>query len=339
MGKKYLLNVKNLNISWRLDKASVPIVCGVDFSLEPGKVLGLVGESGCGKSVTALSLMRILPKELKIEDGEILFNGHNGGKTVDIAKLKPKGEDIQKIRGGRISMIFQEPMSSFSPLHTIGNQIIEVIEIHKKTARGEAEEITINLLKKAGIADARDAVKRYPFEFSGGMLQRAMIAKALSCNPSLLIADEPTTALDVTIQAQILNLMRDLQREFGTSIIFISHDLGVVGQMADEVAIMYMGKIVERGPTKNIFKTPKHPYTIKLLDAIPRLGNLEDRRRLEPIRGTVPGLFNRPPGCIFHDRCDSYMSGICDSAFPDLREMSENHFVACYLYEKGEMDQ
>ena len=333
MEKKLLLQVKNLQISWLLDKTFIPIVSGLNFSLETGKVLALVGESGCGKSVTALSLLRLLAKELRIVEGEILLSGQNNGKSIDIAKLKPRGEEIQKIRGGLVSMIFQEPMSSFSPLHTIGHQIMEVILLHNDISKEEAQERTIDLLQKVGIADAGKAVNSYPFEFSGGMRQRAMIAKALSCNPLLLIADEPTTALDVTIQAQILNLMRDVQQEFGTSIIFISHDLGVVGQMADEIAVMYMGKIVERGSVKDIFKSPKHPYTIKLLDAIPRLGNLEAIRHLEPIRGSVPGLFNRPPGCAFHDRCDYFMSGICDATFPELKEVSENHFTACCLYE------
>ncbi len=333
MEKKLLLQVNNLQISWLYDKALIPIVSGLDFSLEAGKVLALVGESGCGKSVTALSLLRLLSKELKIVEGEILLAGQNGEKSIDIAKLEPRSEDIRKIRGGIVSMIFQEPMSSFSPLYTIGDQIMEVILIHNDISKEEAQERTIDLLDKVEIADARNAVKRYPFEFSGGMRQRAMIAKALSCNPSLLIADEPTTALDVTIQAQILNLMRDMQHEFGTSIIFISHDLGVVGQMADEIAVMYMGKIVERGSVREIFKSPKHPYTVKLLDAIPRLGNLDDIRHLEPIRGSVPGLFNRPSGCTFHDRCDYYMPGICDATFPDLKRVSENQFTACYLYE------
>jgi peptide/nickel transport system ATP-binding protein len=223
-------------------------------------------------------------------------------------------------------------MSSFSPLHTIGHQIMEVIQLHLNASKEKAREITIELLERVGIGDPARAVDCYSSEFSGGMRQRAMIAKALSCNPSLLIADEPTTALDVTIQAQILKLMRDMQQEFGSSIIFISHDLGVVGQMADEVAIMYMGKIVEQGPTKEIFKIPKHPYTVNLLAAIPRLGDLEARKRLEPINGTVPGLFSRPSGCAFHPRCNSFMSGICDATFPDLREISENHRVACFLY-------
>jgi len=332
MEERFLLQVKNLNIALKVDKNFIPIVDGVDLSLEPGKVLGLVGESGCGKSVTALSLLRLLSKELKIVDGNILFYGQNGDEAVDIAKLEPKGKDIQRIRGGTVSMIFQEPMSSFSPLHTIGYQIMEVIQLHLNASKEKARGITIELLERVGIGDARRAIDRYPYVFSGGMRQRAMIAKALSCNPLLLIADEPTTALDVTIQAQILKLMRDMQKEFGSSIIFISHDLGVVGQMADEVAIMYMGKIVEQGPTKEIFKIPKHPYTVNLLAAIPRLGNLEARKRLEPIEGTVPGLFNRPSGCAFHPRCNSFISGICDGNFPELREVSENHCVACHLY-------
>ena len=332
MAEKFLLQVKNLKIALKVDKNFIPIVDDVDLSLEPGKVLGLVGESGCGKSVTALSLLRLLSKELKIVDGKILFYGQNGDEAVDIAKLEPKGKDIQRIRGGTVSMIFQEPMSSFSPLHTIGYQIMEVIQLHLNASKEKAREMTIAHLERVGIGDAERTVDCYPSEFSGGMRQRAMIAKALSCNPSLLIADEPTTALDVTIQAQILKLMRDIQQEFGSSIIFISHDLGVVGQMADEVAIMYMGKIVEQGPTKEIFKIPKHPYTVNLLAAIPRLGDLEARKRLTPIKGTVPGLFSRPSGCAFHPRCDSFMSGICNGNFPELREVSENHCVACYLY-------
>ena len=332
MAEKYLLQIKNLKIALKVDNNYVPIVCGVDFSLEPGKVLGLVGESGCGKSVTALSLLRLLSKELKIVDGKILFYGQNGDEAIDIAKLEPKGKDIQRIRGGTISMIFQEPMSSFSPLHTIGYQIMEVIRLHLSASRKKAREIAVALLERVGIGDATHAIDRYPGEFSGGMRQRAMIAKALSCNPSLLIADEPTTALDVTIQAQILKLMRDMQQAFGSSIIFISHDLGVVGQFADEIAIMYMGNIIEQGPTKEIFKLPKHPYTVNLLAAIPRLGDLEARKRLEPIKGTVPGLFSRPSGCAFHPRCNSFIPGICDGERPELKVVSGNHCVACYLY-------
>jgi len=333
MAERFLLQVKNLKIALKVDKHFISIVDGMSLSLEPGKVLGLVGESGCGKSVTALSLLRLLSKELKIVGGQILFYGQNGDEAIDIAKLKSRGKDIQRIRGGTVSMIFQEPMSSFSPLHTIGYQIMEVIQLHLNTSKEKARDIAIDFLQRVGIGDAERAIDRYPFEFSGGMRQRAMIAKAISCNPSLLIADEPTTALDVTIQAQILKLMRDIQQEFGSSIIFISHDLGVVGQMADEVAIMYLGRIVEKGPTKEIFKIPKHPYTVNLLAAIPRLGDLEARKHLlVPIKRTVPGVFSRPSGCAFHPRCNSFMSGICDSAFPDLREVSQNHCVACHLY-------
>jgi len=332
MAEKFLLQVKNLKIALKVDKNFIPIVDGVNLRLEPGKVLGLVGESGCGKSVMAQSFLRLLSKELKIVDGQILFYGQNGHETVDIAKMQPKGRDIQSIRGGTVSMIFQEPMSSFSPLHTIGYQIMEVIKLHLNASKEKARKITIDLLDRVGIGDPGHAVDRYPYEFSGGMRQRAMIAKALSCKPSLLIADEPTTALDVTIQAQILKLMRDMQQEFGSSIIFISHDLGVVGQMADEVAIMYMGRIVEQGTAKEIFKNPKHPYTVNLLAAIPRLGNLEARKRLVPIRGTVPGLFSRPSGCAFHPRCDSFMPGVCDGNFPDFMEILPDHIVACHLY-------
>jgi len=254
MEKKLLLQVKNLQISWLLDKVFIPIVSGLDFSLEAGKVLALVGESGCGKSVTALSILRLLAKELRIVEGEILLTGQNSGKSIDIARLEPRSEEIRKIRGGIVSMIFQEPMSSFSPLHTIGHQIMEVILLHNDISKEEAQGRTIDLLKKVEIADAGNAAKSYPFEFSGGMRQRAMIAKALSCNPLLLIADEPTTALDVTIQAQILNLMRNVQQEFGTSIIFISHDLRVVGQMADEIAVSSRGRTVKGDPGKKTLR-------------------------------------------------------------------------------------
>ena len=332
MAERMLLEVKNLKIALKADESFISIVDGVDLSLEPGKVLGLVGESGCGKSVTALSLLRLLPKELIIMDGKILFYGRNGDGAIDIATLEPRGRDIQSIRGATVSMIFQEPMSSFSPLHTIGQQIMEVIQLHLNTSKEEARAVAIDFLERVGIGDAAQAIDSYPHEFSGGMRQRAMIAKALSCNPLLLIADEPTTALDVTIQAQIIRLMCDMQKASGSSIIYISHNLGVVGQIADEVAIMYIGKIIERGPMKEIFKTPKHPYTVNLLAAIPRLGDLGARKRLEPIRGAVPSIFSRPSGCGFHPRCDSFMPGICNAAFPKLKEVSENHRVACYLY-------
>jgi len=332
MDDKPLLEVKDAGISLNVDGSLVPITKNISFNVMPGKILALVGESGCGKSVTALSMLRLLASQLEISKGEILFHKESG-ETVDIVKLSPKGRDIQSIRGNEIAMIFQEPMSSFSPLHTIGSQIVAAIRVHNKVSKKEAHDTAITLLKKVGIADAAGAVDRYPGAFSGGMRQRAMIAKALSCNPRLLIADEPTTALDVTIQAQILTVLKDLQTEYGMSVIFISHNMGVVAQIADEVAIMYMGRIVERGSVKEIFRNPKHPYTVSLLNAVPRLGNLEDQKRLEPIEGTVPSLFERPAGCPFGPRCKEFMEGKCDTTFPSITKIESNHEIYCYLYE------
>ena len=331
MNDKPLLEIKNTNISLKVDASLIPIIQDISFSIMPGKILALVGESGCGKSVTSLSLLRLLAPQLEISEGEILFR-RESGEIVDIAKLPPKGKEIQSIRGDEISMIFQEPMSSFSPLHTIGSQIVEAIRIHNDVTKKEAHDTAIKLLKKFGIADAKEAVDRYPGVFSGGMRQRAMIAKALSCNPKLLVADEPTTALDVTIQAQILKVMKDLQDEYGMAIIFISHNMGVVAQIADSVAIMYMGRIVERGSVKEIFKNPKHPYTISLLNAVPRLGNLEDNKRLEPIEGTVPSLFERPSGCPFGPRCEHCMENKCNTKFPSVAIIEKDHDIYCYLY-------
>ena len=332
-----ILAVRNLHIALDVDGEELPVVEGIDFDLAPGKVLALVGESGCGKSVTSQAILRLLPRELTIAAGAINFRTTRGAPPVDLASLDTDGKAIREVRGNRIAMIFQEPMSSFSLLHTMGNQIGEVIRLHRKVSPREAREITIGLLEKVGIADPRRAVDQYPYEFSGGMRQRGMIAKALACNPSILIADEPTTALDVTIQAQILQLMRGLQAEYGMAIIFITHDLGVVAQIADDVAIMYMGRIVEQGPVQGIFASPKHPYTINLLEAIPRLGDLRDRRQLSPIRGTVPSVFERPTGCAFHPRCDSFMAGRCDAAAPSLTRLSPEHGVSCFLH-AGEGD-
>jgi peptide/nickel transport system ATP-binding protein len=329
-----LLEVRNLRVSLDLDGARVPVIQGVSFTLEPGKILALVGESGCGKSVSALAILRLLPQELKIDGGEILFHQPDLAAPVDTAGLKPTGEQIRRIRGNHIAMIFQEPMSSFSPVHTIGSQIGEVVRLHRKASKAEARDITIEFLDRVGLPDPVNAFDRYPHEYSGGMRQRAMIAKALSCNPSLLIADEPTTALDVTIQAQIIDLLRKLQEEFGMAIVFITHDLGVVAQIADQVAIMYTGRIVETGSARDIFHRPKHPYTENLIRAIPDLGHLDDRRQLIPIRGNVPSLFEVPAGCTFHPRCDSFMSGRCDAQVPSLQPVSDDgHDVCCHLYD------
>jgi len=328
-----LLEVRDLRIVLDADGEDVPIVDGIDFSIAPGKVLALVGESGCGKSVTSQSLLRLLPREIRIASGRIDFRDPETHSPVDLSSLPKDGKVIRNIRGNHIAMIFQEPMSSFSLLHTMGDQIGEVIRLHRKTSKTETRALVIEMLDKVGIADPDRAIDQYPYEFSGGMRQRAMIAKALACNPSLLIADEPTTALDVTIQAQILELMRGLQAEFGMAIIFITHDLGVVAQIADEVAIMYLGRIIEKGPVREIFHEPKHPYTVNLIRAIPKLGDLRARRQLAPIRGAVPSLFERPAGCAFHPRCDSFMAGRCDARLPELIEIAPRHDVRCFLHE------
>jgi len=333
MNRDTLLEIKNLHISVELDGHFLPIVEDVSLSLKAGEILALVGESGCGKSVTAQSVMQLLPKPLKIESGEIKMNSHKQGKTVDITNMDPRGKEIRKIRGNEIAMIFQEPMSSFSPLHTIGNQLIEAIRIHRKTSKSEAKSIAVEMLDKVGIPGAARVVGQYPHELSGGMRQRAMIAKALSCNPTLLVADEPTTALDVTIQAQVLTLMHGLQSEFGMAIIFITHDLGVVAQVADRVAIMYLGNIIEQGSVRDILKNPKHPYTVNLIEAVPRLGRLEGRKELTPIRGSVPSLYDRPVGCPFVTRCARVIDNRCEVAMPKLISISSEHQVACFLYD------
>ena len=325
-----LLSIRALQVVLRLDDGVVPILDGIDLDLAPGKVMALVGESGSGKSVTAQAILRILPRTLQIAGGTMLLRSN--GAVLDLAGVPADGKVMQGIRGRRIGMIFQEPMSSFSPLHTVGNQVGEVLRIHERLSKQAARQRTIELLDRVGIPNPARAVDRYPFEFSGGMRQRAMIAKALSCNPALLLADEPTTALDVTIQAQILTLMRDLQAEFGMGILFITHDLGVVAQMADEVAIMYAGRIVERGPVRAIFRDPQHPYTMNLLRAVPRLVDLHRRRSLEPIRGSVPSLYDMPEGCSFHPRCEFFMAGRCDVAPPKLAAVGANHLAACYRH-------
>jgi peptide/nickel transport system ATP-binding protein len=326
-----ILEVSDLEIMLSADQGTVDVIQSVSFKLAPGKTLALVGESGCGKSVTAASILRLLPRELEITRGSILFRSPDSGEVTDIAKLAPRGSAIRDLRGNDIAMIFQEPMSSFSPLYTIGNQIGEVVQLHRKVSKKEARDITAGLLDKVGIPDAWTAVDRYPHEYSGGMRQRAMIAKALSCDPALLIADEPTTALDVTIQAQIVELMQELQQEFHMAIIFITHDLGVVAQVADEVCIMYAGRVVERGQVRDIFHEARHPYTRDLLHAMPRLGNLEEE--LVAIEGNVPGLFDMPTGCRFHPRCAAFMADTCNVRTPDLTQVSGSHIVECHLYD------
>jgi peptide/nickel transport system ATP-binding protein len=332
-----LLEIKDLRVSFPLDEGTVRAVEGVDLTLRRGEVLGVVGESGCGKSITAHSVLRIIPHPGRIDGGQILFHrpgksGANGNGVVDLARLDPTGSEIRNIRGKDIAMIFQEPMSSFSPVHTIGNQISEAILLHQMVTPAQAREMTIELLRLVGISGAAQRVDNFPHQFSGGMRQRAMIAMALSCNPSLLIADEPTTALDVTIQAQILDLMRGLQKRLGMAIMFITHNLGVIAQIADTIAIMYLGQVVEYGPVREILRNPKHPYTVDLLRAVPRLGKTAGQH-LVAIEGSIPSPFQRPSGCPFHPRCSRAMAGRCEVELPAVTQLDDQHTVRCLLYE------
>jgi peptide/nickel transport system ATP-binding protein len=333
-----LLEIKDLRVSFPLDEGIVRAVEGVDLTVHRGEVLGVVGESGCGKSVTAQSILRIIPQPGRIDAGQILFHPsgksiENGNVVVDLARLNPTGSEIRNIRGKDIAMIFQEPMSSFSPVHTIGNQISEAILLHQNVTPAKARDMTIELLRLVGISGADERVDNFPHQFSGGMRQRAMIAMALSCNPALLIADEPTTALDVTIQAQILELMRGLQKRLGMAIMFITHNLGVIAQIADTVAIMYLGKVVEYGPVREILRNPKHPYTVDLLRAVPRLGKTA-RQHLVAIEGSIPSPFQRPDGCPFHPRCSQAMAGRCEIQMPVITQLDNRHSVSCLLYEQ-----
>lgn len=337
MDNNILLEIKDLRVSFPLDEGTVRATEGVNLTIHRGEVLGVVGESGCGKSVTAHSILRIIPTPGRIDSGQILFHpagnqGANGNGTIDLALLNPTGSEIRDIRGKDIAMIFQEPMSSFSPVHTIGSQIEEAILLHQTVSPEEARKMTIELLRLVGISGAEQRVDNFPHQFSGGMRQRAMIAMALSCTPSLLIADEPTTALDVTIQAQILDLMRDLQKRIGMAVMFITHNLGVIAQIADTVAIMYLGQVVEYGPVREILRNPKHPYTVDLLRAVPRLGKTAGQR-LVAIEGTIPSPFQRPSGCPFHTRCSKMMPGRCDVHMPAVTQLDDKHTVRCLLYE------
>ncbi len=331
MTNETILDVQNLRVGFNTDEGFVQAVDNVNFTVKRGKTLGIVGESGSGKSVSTKALMQLLPGNAVIDDDSAMTLTKSDGNTVNIAKLAPHGKEIRDIRGDEIAMIFQEPMSSFSPVYTIGNQITEAIRAHNKINRREAKRIAIDMLERVGISNPAQRFDQYPFELSGGMRQRAMIATALSTSPSLLIADEPTTALDVTIQAQILALMGTLQDEFDMAIIFISHDLGVIAQVADEIAVMYLGRIVEHGTTRDLITNPKHPYTQALLKAIPRIENLHER--LKPVGGDIPGPMSRPPGCAFHPRCPHVIEGHCDVDLPPGYNISETHDVNCFLYE------
>jgi peptide/nickel transport system ATP-binding protein len=314
-----LLEVDDLRTYFASDGGEFRAVDGVSFSVESGKTLGIVGESGCGKSVTSLTVMGLLPSRgARIASGSIRFAG------TDLRAIDP--DDMRDLRGNRLAMIFQEPMTSLNPAFTIGDQIMEGLTRHKGLSGAQAREAAIAMLRKVNIPAPEKRIDDYPHQLSGGMRQRAMIAMALACGPELLIADEPTTALDVTVQAQILDLLRGLQRDLGTAILLISHDMGVIAEMADHVAVMYAGRIVEQAPVELLFDNPQHPYTIGLLGSIPRLD--QTRERLAAIEGSVPDPMNPPPGCRFSPRCP-FVEAECRVAAPELREVVAGHAVAC----------
>jgi oligopeptide/dipeptide ABC transporter ATP-binding protein len=334
--RELLVEVKNLQTYFFLDEGTVRAVDGADFVIHRGETLGVVGESGCGKSVTARSILNIVPKPGKTVGGEMLYHRKRGGveQTLDLTQMGAQSGEMRNIRGAEIAMVFQEPMTSLSPVHTIGNQIGEAIRLHQGLDQEAARELTIEMLDLVGMPLPDRTIDQYAHQLSGGMRQRAMVAMALSCHPSLLIADEPTTALDVTTEAQILTLMRQLQNELGMAIMYITHNLGVIAQMAENVVVMYMGKVVEQADVDTIFYNPQHPYTQALLQSIPRLGQKTarrgtERRRLASIRGMVPDPYALPKGCPFHPRCSRMIAGQCDQMEPQMIEVAPGHRVRC----------
>jgi peptide/nickel transport system ATP-binding protein/oligopeptide transport system ATP-binding protein len=330
--EKPILEFKDLQTFFYLENGVVRAVDGVSFSLDRKTTLGIVGESGCGKSVTARSAMQLIQSPPgKIVGGEIWLHRNGTDDSVDITTLDPRGPEMRSIRGAEISMVFQEPMTSLNPLYAVGFQIAEAVELHQRCNQDEAMDRALEMLTKVQISEPTQRINEYPHQLSGGMRQRVMIALALSCNPSILIADEPTTALDVTVQAQILDLMRDLQHDFDSAIILITHNLGVVSQMADHVAVMYLGKIVEYSDVNTIFHNPKHPYTVGLLDSVPVFGRKGDKV-LVPIKGMVPTPSDIIPGCSFAPRCPKAME-ICSNKAPQIKAVTTGHEVACWLYE------
>ena len=333
-----LLSVRDLKTYFYMDEGVVKAVDGVSFDVNAGQVFGIVGESGCGKSVTMKALLRIVEPPGRIAGGEILLNKSKNGQPqiVDLAKLNANSEEMRSIRGAEIALIPQEPMSSFSPVHTIGDQIIEAIQLHRPMNKADARKTAVDLLKDVGIPMPEQRLNEYSWQLSGGLRQRAMIAMALSCHPRLLIADEPTTAIDVTTQAQVLRLLRKLQQEHNAAIIFITHDLGVIAQMADYVMVMYLGLVMEQGPVDDIFHSPKHPYTQALLRSIPNV-NSTPHVSLPTISGSIPHPFNKPKGCPFHPRCTKRIVGKCDVSVPPLKLVGEQQSVSCVLYEDVEV--
>jgi oligopeptide/dipeptide ABC transporter ATP-binding protein len=354
--KPVLLEVKDLKVQFDVRDGIVKAVDGATFDIYRGQTVGIIGESGCGKSMTARAVMNMVPKPGQIVDGEVLYHRpvkDNGAsqreEVIRTTELDPDGREIRRIRGGEIAMIFQEPMSSLTPVYSAGHHIEEAVTLHRlipvkkvgdqmtdtiqaqrHVSKEEAREIAVDMLRKVGIPKPEQRVDSYPHQLSGGQRQRVMIAISLSCEP-MLIADEPTTALDVSIEAQILDLMRELQETVDMAIMFITHNLGVVAEMAQEINVMYMGKVVERAPTETLFYEPKHPYTTALLQSIPRIGHKISR--LATIEGMVPDPFNLPSGCLFHPRCPEFMPGTCDVQAPEWKQVGPNQWASCWLYE------
>ena len=331
--RNLLLEIKDLQTHFFTESGVVRAVNGVSFNVERGKTIGVLGESGCGKSVTGFSVLRLVSPPGQVVGGEILYHRMKNARSeiIDLAKLNPRGEAIRQIRGNEIAMIFQEPMTSLDPLFTIGDQLAETILVHQKMSKRSALDRSAELLDKVRLPQARDLLTKYPHQLSGGMRQRVMIAMALSGQPDLLIADEPTTALDVTTEAQILELMQSLQQEFNMAIMFITHDLGVIAEMAEEVVVMYLGQVVEKTNVASLFNEPKHPYTRALLESIPKVGE-KSSGLLHTIEGMVPSPFDIPPGCPFHPRCPHFMPGICDAALPAEISLGADRSVRCVLY-------
>lgn len=327
-----IISVKGLKTYFYTNQRCNKAINGVSMDIKRGKTLCIVGESGCGKSVTATSIMQLLPKLSRIEEGEIIYHSGDERGDIRIDQLERNGKEMRSLRGKDIAMIFQDPMTALNPVYTIGWQISEMIRSHEKVSKQEARERALKLLTDMGIPNPQKRIDQYPHEFSGGMRQRAMIAMAMSCNPKVLIADEPTTALDVTIQAQIFELMDHLKKEYDTAIMMITHDMGVVCELADDVAVMYMGNIIESGTAEEVLGTPAHPYTRALLKSIPILGKGADQD-INPIKGSTPDPFNRPSGCQFAPRCD-YACAECDKCMPDEVVMGGTHMVRCARYQE-----
>ncbi len=332
-----VLEVHDLHVHFKTHEGLIRAVNGVSFDVPRGSIVGIVGESGCGKSVTAYSILRLIQKPGLIAGGQMHFHPLHQ-PSFDICQLAEKSRELFDMRGGLASMIFQEPMTALSPVHTVGNQIVEAIRLHKSVTKKQARQMAIDMLAKVGIPGPERRIDQYTFELSGGMRCRVMIAMALVCQPQLLIADEPTTALDVTIQAQIMRLIKQLQEEMKTSTILITHDLGVVGQMCDHVVVMYMGRVVETGPVRRVIHHPRHPYTQGLLASLPSLA--VEHEKLPSITGSVPSLTNLPSGCAFHPRCPHAQAGLCDvNGPPELESLNSQQAAACLRVHEIEDDQ